>query len=159
MKKIKEFYVSCHGTELPLELYSLDYIWDKLNKNKNLFGMLVKMESATKAKIKQLYNGNSNELGKNTRYFAYIKFFKHNRESYGIVGGKTNYTNPDLNFDMKKAKNDNRYSRNFLHTKGLNWDETIIIVNHKPTDSEEADEKEALFVECYLQRIFNLFES
>lgn len=159
MKMINEFNISCYGTELPFELYSIDYIWEKINKSKELFGMIIKMEKATKTKIKQFYDENNKDLGKNSRYFAYIKFCNYNGECYGIVGGKTNYTSPDLNFDMKRDKKDNRYSRNFLHTEGINWDETILIVNHKPAVSEEADEQEALFVECYLQRIFNLFES
>lgn len=159
MKWIKEFNISCYGVELPVELYSIDYIWEELNKNKELFGIVEKIENATKSKIKLFYKENQKNLEKNSHYFAYIKFFNLDGELYGIVGGKTNYTNPDLSFDEKEDETDNRYSRNFLNKERLKWDKTIIIVNHKPSGSEKADNQEALFIECYLQRIFNLFES
>lgn len=159
MKQTEKFNISIHGVELPFELYSIDYILEVLDNNNDLFGVVQRIENASKSKIKHFYKENKNELKENTRHFAYIKFFKYKGKCYGIVGGKTNYTNPDLSFDEIKGNTDNRYSRNFLQNKGLKWDETIIIVNHKPLDSEEADKKGALFVECYLQRMFNLFES
>ena len=159
MKTKKIFNVSCNGIQLPFELYSIDYILDELDKNKELFGSVKKIENATKAKIKQFYGERNVTQDEHVRYFAYIKFFNYKGECYGIVGGKTNYIYPDLNFDMKKDEKDNRYARNFLHIKGINWDETIIIVNHRPSNSEEADKQEALFIECYLQRLFNLFAS
>lgn len=159
MKQTKEFNISFYGVDLPIELYSMDYILESLKKNKQLFGMISKMENATKKKIKEFYKEHQKDLGVNTRHFSYIKFFEYDGECYGIVGGKTNYINPDLSFDGKKDKKDKRYARNFLDNEGMGWDETIIIVNHKPSDSEEADKQAALFVECYIQRIFNLFAS
>ena len=77
-----------------------------------------------------------------------------------IVAGKTNYSNPDLLFDDWKDKKDHRYARIFLkNTSDAAWSDTIIIVNHKPSASEEEDKQAALFIECYLQRKFNLFNS
>lgn len=157
MKKI--FEISCNDITLPFELYSKAYILDELNKNKELFGSIVEIKNATKSEIKKYYREHHNELCENSRHFAYIKFCKYDGKAYGIVGGKTNYTNPDLSFDMKKDENDKRYARNFLDTNKLKWEDTIIIVNHKPSDSNSIDNQEALFVECYLQRIFNLFVS
>ena len=161
MKMIREFNVSCYGVELPFKFFSIDYIWKELNRNKELYGRVIKMENVSKAIIKKYYNEHSEELGKNSRHFAYIKFCNYNGECYGIVGGKTNYTNPDLSFDgtNNQSQKDNRYARNFLDNNKMKWDKTIIIINHKPSNSEEADKKEAFFIECYLQRIFNLFES
>lgn len=159
MKQTKEFNITIYDIELPFELYSIDYIFEELKKNKELFGMVRIMENATKQKIKNFYKEHLDDIGENARYFSYIKFFEYDGEYYGIVGGKTNYTNPDLSFDEKKDIKDKRYARNFLDNEGLKWNETILIINHKPSASEEADEQAALFVECYIQRIFNLFES
>jgi len=159
MKSTKKFEISCYGTNLPFKLYSIDYIWEELNNNKELFGSITKIEKATKTKIKDYYNI-SPHLKEHSRFFAYIKFCNDNSEQYGIVGGKTNYANPDLSFDtINPQKKDNRYARNFLQKQKIDWDETIIIVNHKTAESAEADEQEALFLECYLQRKFNLFDS
>lgn len=160
----KTFNISCNGIVLPFELYSKDYILDELNKNKDLFGRVIEMKNATKAEIRKYYREHYDELSENSRHFAYIKFCKYKEEKkdktlYGIVGGKTNYTNPDLIFDMKKDKNDKRHARNFFQEENMEWDNTIIIVNHRPSNSEDADKQEALFTECFLQRIFNLFVS
>ena len=42
---------------------------------------------------------------------------------------------------------------------GAEWSETIVIVNHESSASEYADNQAALFIECYLQRKFNLLDS
>ena len=90
----------------------------KLNKNQKLFGSIKMIKNATKAEIKN-YNNDTNNLKKHSRHFAYIKFCYDCKEkkSYGIVGGKTNYTYPDLSFDELKnqIKKDNRYARNFVN--------------------------------------------
>ena len=147
------FPVSHGGVSLPFEWYSKEYILKELTNKKSYFGDIIEIKNATKKKIK------SCRKGKN-EYFAYIKFFSINGKSYGIVAGKTNYSNPDLLFDDWKDKNDHRYARIFLRdTRGAKWSDTIIIVNHKPSASEEEDKQAALFIECYLQRKFNLFNS
>ena len=82
-----------------------------------------------------------------------------NGKNYGIVAGKTNYINPDLLFDSKNGEEDNRYARIFLeNSSDAKWSETIVIVNHESSVSEEADNQAALFIECYLQRKFNLLD-
>ena len=130
----------------------MEYIKNEL-ENDTYLGDIITIEQAKKAKIKNC------RTGKN-EYFAYIKFFSINGKSYGLVAGKTNYSNPDLLFDDWKDKKDHRYARIFLRdTRGAKWSETIIIVNHKPSASEEDDKQAALFIECYLQRKFNLFNS
>ena len=147
------FPVSHGGVSLPFEWYSKEYILKELTNNASYFGDIIEIKQATKAKIK------SCRKGKN-EYFAYIKFFSINGKSYGIVAGKTNYSNPDLLFDDWKDKKDHRYARIFLkNTSDSAWSDTIIIVNHKPSASEEEDKQAALFIECYLQRKFNLFNS
>ena len=101
-------------------------------------------------------------LGENTRFFAYIKFFTYDGKDYGLVSGKTNYNNPDLSFDYlssNEGKEDNRFARIFLEQENVKWCNTIVIVNHKASPQEENDNKEALFIECFLQRKFNLFNS
>lgn len=148
----KKFKVSHGGVSLRFEWYSKEYILKELT-NKSYFGEIIEIEQATKLKIKNCRKGKN-------EYFAYIKFFSINGKSYGIVAGKTNYSNPDLSFDDWKDENDHRYARIFLRdTRGAKWSETIIIVNHKPSASEEEDKQAALFIECYLQRKFNLFNS
>lgn len=155
-----EFSVKCYNLQLPFEFFTLEYILSELEKRKELFGSFVKIENSTKAKIKKYYKENKKSLGENTRFFAYIKFFTYNGTDYGLIGGKTNYSNPDLNFDyLNLNKKDNRFARIFLNQDNLEWSNTIVIVNHKTTKRKENDNKEALFVECFLQRTFNLFDS
>lgn len=155
IKNGETFWVSHGGVSLPFELYPMEYIKNEL-ENDTYLGDIITIEQAKKAKIKNC------RTGKN-EYFAYIKFFSINGKSYGLVAGKTNYSNPDLLFDDWKDKKDHRYARIFLRdmkkTSDAAWSETIIIVNHKPSASEEDDKQAALFIECYLQRKFNLFNS
>lgn len=156
----EDFTVSCYEVSLPFEWYSIEYILKELENSKASFGNIVKMEKATKAKIRKYYKDNKEKLGKNTRFFTYIKFFDINGKNYGIVAGKTNYTNPDLLFDSRNGEEDNRYARIFLEDlSDAKWSETIVIVNHKSSVSENADNQAALFIECYLQRKFNLLDS
>ena len=156
----KTFKVTHGGVSLPFEMYSMEYIWKELKNKKSYFGKITKIEQATKEEITDYYRYNKKDLGEHTRHFAYIKFFHVNDKDYGLVAGKTNYTSPDLLFDGLDGKKDHRYARIFLNdTPGAEWCETIIIVNHKPSASEEEDKQAALFIECYLQRKFNLFNS
>ena len=146
------FTVSHGGVSLPFELYPMEYIKNELENDTHL-GDIITIKQATKKEIRNCRKGKN-------EYFAYIKFFSINDKSYGLVAGKTNYSNPDLLFDGWNGKKDHRYARIFLNdTPGAEWCETIIIVNHKPSASEEEDKQAALFIECYLQRKFNLFNS
>lgn len=157
-----KFSIKYCGLQLPFEFFSLEYILTELEKHKELFGPFIEIKNATRANIKEYRKENKDDLGENTRFFAYIKFFTHNGKNYGLVGGKTNYDNPDLSFDylnLNEKKEDNRFARIFLKKENLEWSNTIVIVNHKASSQEENDNKEALFVECFLQRTFNLFNS
>lgn len=165
-KNGETFTVSHGGVSLPFELYSIEHIENELENDKSYFGDgdIIKIENATIAKIKNYYKENKECLGEHARYFTYIKFFNINKkENYGLVAGKTNYSNPDLLFDDWKDEKDHRYARIFLRdmkdTGDATWSETIIIINHKSSASEEEDKQAALFIECYLQRKFNLFNS
>ena len=93
----KTFKVSHGGVNLPFEMYSMEYIWKELKNNESYFGEIIKIDQATKVKIRNCRKGKN-------EYFAYIKFFSINGKSYGIVAGKTNYSNPDLLFDDWKDK-------------------------------------------------------
>ena len=48
-----KFTISCYGIELPFEWYSMEYILKELRNSK--LKNVVKMEKATKAKIKKYY--------------------------------------------------------------------------------------------------------
>ena len=140
-----KFTISCYGIELPFEWYSMEYILKELGNSKLYFKNVVKMEKATNEKIKKYYKENEENLGENNRFFIYIKFFNVNGKNYGIVAGKTNYTNPDLLFDSRNGEKDNRYARIFLNNlSGAEWSETIVIVNHESSASEYADNQAAL---------------
>ena len=157
-----EFLIKYCGSKLPFEFFSLEYILTELRNHEELFGSIEIIKNATKASIKKYYKEKKDSLGESTRFFAYIKFFTHNKKCYGIVGGKTNYNNPDLSFDYlssNEEKEDNRFARIFLKQENVVWSNTIVIVNHKASTPKENDNKEALFIECFLQRRFNLFNS
>ena len=92
-------------------------------------------------------------------FFAYIKFCNVNGDKYGLVGGKTNYTSPDLDFSKNYENSSTSFARKYLSNNNLDWDKTVIIIEHIPTHDKESDDEMALFIECFLQREFNLFES
>ena len=66
----EKFTISCYGVELPFEWYSMEYILKELDNNKLYFRNVVKMEKATKAKIKKYYKENKENLGENNRFFT-----------------------------------------------------------------------------------------
>lgn len=109
--------------------------------------------------MKSLYKKCSN---KSVQFIScnlpYIKFLNVNGDKYGLVGGKTNYTSPDLDFSKDYGNSLTSFARKFLSDKDLNWDDTIIIIEHIPTNNKESDNEMALFIECFLQREFNLFD-
>ena len=92
--------------------------------------------------------------------YKYFCTFKLNvkGDKYEFVGGKTNYTSPDLDFSKDYGNSLTSFARKFLSDKDLNWDDTIIIIEHIPTNNKESDNEMALFIECFLQREFNLFD-
>lgn len=81
--------------KLPFELFSIDVIksrLEELKKEDNPISNFYELDKATKKKIRE------NGYQDNARFFAYIKFLNVNGDKYGLVGGKTNYTSPDLDF-------------------------------------------------------------
>lgn len=147
--------------KLPFELFSIDVIKSRLEELKeadNPISDFYELDKATKKKIKEK-GRQRGQKKKNARFFAYIKFLNVNGNKYGLVGGKTNYTSPDLKFNKEYGDSLTCFARKFLSYTDLNWDDTIIIIEHIPTNNEKSDDEMALFIECFLQREFNLFNS
>ena len=149
----KEFEVNYYGLKLKFTFYTFEYILTDLYKvfKKNY---VTKYDLSIYRKWSQIRTDCNSNL-----YFTYIKFFKENTSGikYGIVGGKTNYNNPDIVFDDLKP-NDNRISRVFLHDTQLSWCNKIIVIHH-PNVSQNEDNMQAKFIEKYVQRKYNLFDS
>lgn len=142
--------------QLPFKLYDINSIQSRLEELKsadNIINNFYVLDKAEKKKIRQ------KDYQENARFFAYIKFLKADGCKYGLVGGKTNYTYPDLDFSTDYGNSKTSFARKFLEENNLNWDDTIIIVEHISADNKDHDQEMALFIECFLQREFNLFNS
>lgn len=179
----KKFEVEIEGLKLKFELYEYDEIenelisWIDQDFIESYHSVI--FPEIKYARYKYLFNDISIEEGtekKKYQYFSYIKFFRFTDDNgvekkYGLVAGKTSYSSIDVSFDYledekdkknkkdKIDKKDKRIARNFLEQKELKWDHEIIVVNHKPHLELDVDERQALFLECFLQRKFNLFDS
>lgn len=156
----KFFEVAYYGLKLKIELFSIEYIWDNL-KTLEQNQIIFSVERLQIPKLKPF--GSFKEIYTDTdgkekyHFFAYIKFFVYEGQKYGLVGGKTNYPYPDISFDYEIDK---RIARTFLNNQNFKWSDEIIIVNHEPFfDCREKDERQAFFLEKFLQRQFNLFDS
>lgn len=154
----KIFYISYRGLELRFELFTINYIISELEKLKSDFESIHRItiqDKNNRKRIREIYMEGEQEK---YHFFSYIKFFEYKEQKYGLVGGKTNYPSPDISFDYL-GENDNRISRTFLNDKHLKWSKEIIILNHAPYLKKDDDERQAKFIECFLQRKFNLFDS
>lgn len=156
------FRFTYKGFALDFEFFNIEYI-------ENILNDLAKMgdESAVDEVYRielpvthtfALFKEKHTKYNKDRYYFAYIKFFEFDGVKYGLVGGKTNYLYPDISFDTL-GKNDKRFARIFLNEINKNWDREVLIVNHKPKSDRASDEQLSLFIECFLQRRFHLFNS
>lgn len=159
------------GQNIDWKFYSYDYILKDLRKQNNISigEMTVSIEEIGNKGRKQRFfsevkisdNDSISWLEykqkEKNNYFSYIKFFTYDGIEYGLVGGKTNYKRNDIAFDEIKKKN-NRYARIFLEINKINWSNRVIIVNHTENQKEN-DEQQSKFLECYLQRKYNLFDS
>lgn len=101
----KFFEVAYYGLRLEIELFSIQYIWDKLKtleQNQIIFPaerlQIPKLKSF--GSFKEIYTDADGK--EKYHFFAYIKFFVYEGQKYGLVGGKTNYPHPDIRFDYKK---------------------------------------------------------
>lgn len=161
-EKSKKFDITYNSMTLEFEFYTKEFIQKKLEELKedkkiSSFRCVNIPDKRTRfSEIKKEY---TDEQG-NEKYhfFSYIKFFEYDEKEYGLVGGKTNYPSPDIAFDYLK-KRDNRIARKFLKDNKLKWSRKVIIVNHAPFLERKKDERQALFLESFLQRKFNLFDS
>lgn len=161
-EKSESFKITYYGLELEFKLFSIDYIFDKLKvfeKNENISSIhRLTVDRSFRKTLRNIY---IDSKGKEIyHYFAYIKFFVYNDRKYGLVGGKTNYPNPDVALDYHENDKDKRIARIFLLEKNIQWHNEIIIVNHEPIpDDRERDNQQAIFLEQFLQRQFNLLNS
>lgn len=163
LKETKEngsaiFNVLYKKLELEFELFTIEYICSELEKQKDCFESIhrIMIPERNMAKcFREIYMDGEKEK---YHFFSYIKFFEYKGLKYGLVGGKTNYSRPDISFDYL-GKKDNRISRTFLDNNHLRWSREVIIINHTPYLERHVDEKQTIFIECFLQRRFNLFNS
>lgn len=166
-KEDEIFEIVYYGLKLKVKLFSIEYIWNKLKtlEQKQTISSTERLHIPnTKpfSSFKEIYIDADGK--EKYHFFAYIKFFTFEDQKYGLVGGKTNYPYPDISFDYKKDKEvnqkDKRIARTFLNDKNFQWSNEIIIVNHKPfLEDREKDNQQAIFLEKFLQRQFNLFDS
>ena len=92
-----------------------------------------------------------------TKFFTYIKFFidTDTNKIYGLIGGKTNYNSPDISLHDEK-ENERRFGRLFMKSDKYKMSNIILVVHHKTVDE---DSMQAFFIEKYVQRKYNLFDS
>ena len=147
----KIFYVEAAGLTLPFEFYTHDSIQADL---KNNFGDQVKQyDMSIYKKWSQIRQDNKDT----TKFFTYIKFFidTDTNKIYGLIGGKTNYNSPDISLHDEK-ENERRFGRLFMKSDKYKMSNIILVVHHKTVDE---DSMQAFFIEKYVQRKYNLFDS
>lgn len=149
----KKFSVCIAGEKLDFTFYTMNYILNDLKKTFKDETIIKVYDLNKYIKWSPIRQDNEN----NVYYFSYIKFFKEEDIEYGIIGGKTNYNNPDISFDGIK-KEDSRYGRIFLEENDYKYSNNVIVIHHKKVD-DKADNFLAKFIECYIQRKYNLFDS
>ena len=90
----KVFDVEAAGLTLQFEFYTFDSIQEDLKK---IFGDQVKQYNMSIYK-KWSQIRQDQDKDRETKFFTYIKFFieKKTNKTYGLIGGKTNYNNPDI---------------------------------------------------------------
>lgn len=151
MMESKVFDVKATGLTLPFEFYTFDSIQDDLKK---IFGDQVKpYDMSIYKKWSQIRQDKDDE----TKFFTYIKFFIDidANKTYGLIGGKTNYNSPDISLHDEK-ENERRFGRLFMKSGNYKMSDMILVVHHKKTDE---DLMQAFFIERYVQRKYNLFDS
>lgn len=154
------FNITYYGLKFEFELFTKAFILNKLEEfEKRKIIPTAKCISIPKGKLPfaELKKYYQDEQEGKRYYFAYIKFFEYEGEEYGLVGGKTNYRYPDINFDTSS----DTIARNFLMTNMYEWSREIVIVNYKEENIKEKKkaDKQAKFLEKFLQRQFNLLDS
>ena len=147
----KVFDVEVAGLTLSFEFYTFDSIRDDLQK---IFGDQVKQYNMSiYKKWSQIRQDNKDK----TKFFTYIKFFidRETNKTYGIIGGKTNYNSPDISL-YDENENERRLGRIFMKSDKYEMSGKILVVHHKIAGD---DLMQAFFIERYVQRKYNLFDS
>ena len=165
MKENSDYFdIIINGLTLKFELFTYDYILQKLKDCKGIESVVPLEIPEVKpfSELKKIYL--DEEGNEKYHFFAYIKFFeREDGELFGIVGGKTNYPQPDIAFDIlnkKSQKQDNRISRIFLDMNAkFSYSRKVLIINHNQKLDIKSDNQQALFLETYVQRLFNLLDS
>ena len=151
----KEFDVTVGGLNLIHTFYTKKHILNTIKKMKMKY-QLIKLDKTTRRVLKEM---DLRETEKHSHYFSFIRFFEEEGEVFGLVGGKTTYTNPDV-FPDKAKSSEKRYARIFLGASPKrHWHKEVLIVRHADTKFAEEDNQQAMFIECFLQRTFHLFDS
>lgn len=161
MKKEKKaseiFEIEKNGLKLDFKFFTLNYIKTELEKIDCLSIREVKVNPPRKPRDSKRF-AELRERNNENKYFTYIKFFENGGEAYGIVGGKTNYLTPDIDYGCAE-EGETRLSRCFLAKNNLKYSHTILVIDHVSDLNETEDEAQSLFVETYVQRMFNLLNS
>ena len=149
----KVFDVNAAGLTLSFEFYTFDFIQDDLKK---IFGDQVKVKQYNMSIYKKWSQIRQDKYDK-TKFFTYIKFFIdiETNKKYGLIGGKTNYNSPDILLHDEK-ENERRFGRLFMKSAQYKMSDMILVVHHKTADE---DSLQAFFIERYVQRKYNLFDS
>lgn len=150
----KVFDVKAAGLTLPFEFYTFDSIKDDLEK---FFGKQVEQyDMSIYKKWSQIRQGRQDQYNE-TKFFTYIKFFIdiETNKTYGLIGGKTNYNSPDISLHDEK-ENERRFGRLFMKSDKYKMSDMILVIHHK---TSEEDPMQAFFIERYVQRKYNLFDS
>lgn len=147
----KLFDVKAAGLTLSFEFYTFDSIQDDLKK---IFGDQVKQYDMS---IYKKWSQIRQDKYDKTEFFTYIKFFIdiETNKKYGLIGGKTNYNNPDISLYDEK-ENERRFGRLFMKSDKYKMSDMILVVHHETADE---DSLQAFFIERYVQRKYNLFDS
>ena len=147
----KVFDVEVAGLTLAFEFYTFDFIQEDLKK---IFGdQVIQYDMSIYKKWSQIRQDNKDK----TKFFTYIKFFidRETNKTYGLIGGKTNYNSPDISLYDEK-ENERRFGRLFMKSDKYKMSDMILVVHHKIVDE---DAMQAFFIEKYVQRKYNLFDS
>ena len=151
MMESKVFDVKAAGLTLPYKFYTFDSIQDDLKK---IFGDQVKQyDMSIYKKWSQIRQDKDDE----TKFFTYVKFFidSETNKTYGLIGGKTNYNSPDISL-YDEEENERRFGRLFVKSGNYKMSNMILVVHHKTANE---DSMQAIFIERYIQRKYNLFDN
>lgn len=144
----RKFEIKLGDLVLPYYFYSLEDIQNSLKSFSDIisFELIEGDKKTIMSKLKE----------REKRYFAYIKFFICDNIKYGIVGGKTNNYTSDVSFDYDYAGGLRHISRSFLIHNNFEWYEGILLIRCKDIFTND---QQALLLESFIQRQFNLFDS